>query len=107
MKRAVFIICLLWCVIWCVSALGETLYVRPAGGAYGSEDGSTYADAWDGIENVEWGVDAGDVGPGDTLYVCGTHIRTHSDFPLNLDGSDYRIYPVSGTEGNPVTIRGD
>ena len=48
-------------------------YVRPAGGEYGAEDGTAYADAWDGILNVVWG--GAGVVAGDTLYVCGCHLH--------------------------------
>lgn len=69
-------------------------YVRPLGGSYGAEDGTSYADAWDGFANVAWGAAAGQVGPGDTLWVCGAHTQ---QFLVN----------ASGTDGNVITIRGD
>ena len=45
-------------------------YVRPSGGTYGDEDGTSYANAWDGFSNITWGV--GGVVVGDTLYLDGT-----------------------------------
>ncbi|MDH7513965.1 MAG: PKD domain-containing protein [Clostridiales bacterium] len=79
-------------------------YVRPASGNYGLENGTSYANAWDGLRNVKWG--AGGVQPGDTLYICGTHIRDHTSVSMPVDA--YRITPTSGTsDSNRVTIRGD
>jgi len=85
----------------------ETFYVRPAGGSYGSEDGSSYDNAWDGLTNVQWAnpKESGKVGPGDTLYVCGIHLATWtSDNYIATKGD---ITPVSGTSGDLITIRGD
>ena len=78
MKRLVFFIGLLLIPL-CLSA--TTWYVRPAGGTYGNEYGTTYADAWDGILNVVWGV--GGVVAGDTLYVCGSHYYDIQGFTGN------------------------
>ena len=50
---------------------GRSWYVRPSGGTYGSEDGTSYANAWDGFSNIVWA----SIMPGDTLYVCGTHTQ--------------------------------
>jgi hypothetical protein len=44
-------------------------YVRPAGGSYGIEDGSSYDNAWNGFSNIDWGA----IDPGSTLFVVGTH----------------------------------
>jgi hypothetical protein len=71
---------------------GRIWYVRPSGGSYGTENGSSYANAWDGFDNVDW--TASGVQPGDTLYVCGTHTEQ-----VTVGGS--------GIAGHPITIRGD
>lgn len=76
-------------------------YVRPAGGNYGNEDGMNYTNAWDGLGNVVWGT--GGVDAGDTLYVCGLHLRNHT----GGSKGEKIIVNVSGTENNRVTIRGD
>jgi len=68
-------------------------YVRPAGGNYGAEDGSSYTNAWDGFDNIDWN----SIGPGDNLYVCGLHV-------VGLDALEINS---SGTPGNLVTVRGD
>jgi len=72
--------------------ISKTWYVRPAGGSYGSEDGTSYADAWDGFSNIDW--TASGVQPGDTLYIAGIHTEL-----FDVGGS--------GTNGNPILIRGD
>src|SRR5688572_6186207 len=55
-------------------------YVRPVApnGTYGLENGTSYANAFNGLtaagrvgEGIKWGV--GGVRGGDTLYVCGNH----------------------------------
>ena len=74
-------------------------HVRPAGGNYSAEDGSSYENAWKGLENVIWG--SGGVEPGDTLYVCGTHIYT------SPGGVPASLNIASGVSGNHITIRGD
>ncbi|NIO21851.1 MAG: hypothetical protein GTN76_14255 [Candidatus Aenigmarchaeota archaeon] len=81
---------------------GNVWYVRPAGGGYGSEDGSSYTNAWDGLGNVVWG--SGGIQAGDTLYICGLHLRTR------YGGSAWEVFTpgVSGTGENArITIRGD
>ena len=101
MKKTLIIIFLLFLVPSLVSA--TTWYVRPAGGNYSLEDGSSYDNAWDGLNNVVWG--AGGVQAGDTLYVCGCQLMTanaKSDLP-----NKGLISLVSGSSGNPITIRGD
>jgi PKD repeat protein len=87
--------------IYCAPLLATDWYVRPAGGNYGLENGTSYDNAWDGLEKVVWG--PGGVQAGDNLYVCGFHIHTHTG------GSVGRIIvPSSGTSDlNRVVIRGD
>jgi hypothetical protein len=70
----------------------KTWYVRPSGGSYGDEDGTSYDTAWDGFANIDW--TASGVQPNDTLYICGTHNEL-----LTIGGS--------GESGKPITIRGD
>jgi len=75
-------------------------YVRPSTEEYGMEDGSSYETAWDGLENINWSL----VGPGDTLYVCGLHLRTRTG------GSAWAVItPKSNgyNEGSRIIIRGD
>jgi hypothetical protein len=73
-----------------ISALPATWYVRPGvqnswnpqspahpiptTGIYGAQNGTNWANAWNGLESVVWG--PGGVQAGDTLYVCGEHIYT-------------------------------
>jgi uncharacterized repeat protein (TIGR02543 family) len=85
----------------------NTWYVRPSGGSYGSADGTSYETAWNGFVSIVWA----SVQPGDTLYVAGTfhnHSETGRPFRglvLPVDVNDHPI--VNGTEGSPITIRGD
>ena len=82
-------------------ALAADWYVRPSGGIYGNEDGSSYANAWDGLSSVVWGT--GGVDTGDNLYVCGLHLRTRTG------GSAWQVFSpqISETPGARITIRGD
>jgi len=42
---------LAWLIL-SANAAASDWFVRPAGGNYGSEDGSSYQDAWDGLKSV-------------------------------------------------------
>lgn len=76
-----------------VPAFAENLYVRPNGGAYGAEDGSSWTNAFDGFSDVSWGSGTGSVGAGDTLYVgAGTYTQE-----LTI--------PDDGSSGSPIIIR--
>lgn len=75
----------------------KTWYVRPStGGTYGTEDGSSYENAWNGFDSIVWDDTSGTSGitRGDTLYVTGTHNET-----LTVS--------ASGADGYPINIRGD
>lgn len=79
-------------------------YVRPAGGDYNLEDGTSYENAWDGLKNVVWGV--GGVQPEDNLYVCGLHLHNMISGGSIVSQADVNV--ISGTsEQARVTIRGD
>ena len=80
-----------------------TWYCRPYGGSYGSANGTSYANAWNGLLAVVWG--GSGVVAGDTLYVCGTHILNKTSQDPYDQGT---IYPTNGTnDATRVTIRGD
>ncbi len=51
-------------------ASAENLYVRPNGGAYGTENGTSWDNAFDGFSDVAWGSGTGLVGAGDILFVA-------------------------------------
>ena len=76
------------------SLLAADWFVRPAGQVYGSQNGTSYANAWPGLSNVEWGADG--VQAGDTLYVCGTHYEWNG---LHIG--------ASGTPEARIIINGD
>lgn len=48
---------------------GRSWYVRPSGGSYGNEDGTSYDNAWDGFANIDTAV----INSGDVVYIAGTH----------------------------------
>ncbi len=76
-----------------ISVDSKHYYVRPDGGNYGNEDGSSWANAFDGFNDVVWGNNTGQVGAGDVLYVsAGNYYQ-----PL--------IVGISGVSGNRVTVR--
>jgi len=52
-----------------IRPVGTTWYVRPAGGSYGLEDGTSFANAWNGFADIDWTV----FRLWDTLKVIGTH----------------------------------
>lgn len=80
---------------------GNVFYVRPAGGSYGSEDGSSYTNAWNGLHDIDWS----QINPGDTFYICGTHLVQESG-GITETKHDITI-AASGSPGNPITMRGD
>ena len=100
MKRLVGFLTLLIIILTSQTYAAEW-FVRPSGGSYGSENGTSYSNAWDGLGNVIWGTNG--VQAGDTLYVCGLHLRHYTSHP---PGS--LLWDIgSGTSGNRITIRGD
>jgi len=90
-------------LILSADAAASDWFVRPAGGSYGNEDGSSYQDAWDGLLNVVWG--GAGVVAGDTLYICGLHVHNVTNSGNIATQAD--ITPVSGSSGSRITIRGD
>ena len=102
-----FLLLTLFCLP--IVAGAQTYYVRPQAeaGTYGAEDGSSYENAWNGLNAVQWAKpkEVGKVGPGDTLYVCGLYLHETDDVtPIGGESTD----PVSGSEeNNRVVIRGD
>ena len=110
------IIALVSLSVWC--SLASDWYVRPCvytsldgsgkpiptAGVYGAQDGTSYANAWNGLCAVIWG--SGGVVAGDTLWVCGCHI--HSTTSNNYISSQAQVVVgAQGSAGNPITIRMD
>lgn len=91
---AIFASSLIAFLLFLGQSWASTWYVSPSGGSYADENGTSYANAWDGFSNIVWGKTG--VVAGDTLYVCGTHTTE---------------YLTIGTSGNAtsgyITIRGD
>lgn len=69
-----------------------TWVVRPGNNSYGSNDGTSYGNAWPGFGRVIWG--PGGVREGDTLFVCGTHVET-------------LVVGAPGADAAKILIRGD
>jgi hypothetical protein len=78
-------------------------YVRPnRSGNYGSGDGSSYVDAWNGLESVRW--DLLDVpGTSSSLWICGTHKRRMHVASAEYGGPGY----TSARRYDGLVIRGD
>lgn len=74
-------------------------------GVYGTQNGTSYQNAWNGIQSIVWG--AGGVEPADSLYLCGTHWFMASN--NNFIGSSTTAYiSESGYSTDfPITIRMD
>jgi hypothetical protein len=71
------------------SVWAATWYVRPASGEYGLENGTSYANAFDG--NTDAWATAGDIDAGDTVYFCGAH-------------TEEILVGDTGSAGNPITL---
>jgi len=82
------------------SANAATWYVRPAEGTYGSENGTSYANAYKGFGDISWG--SGSVNAGDTLYVCGSFDLDSVD-----GGAPMMQVDASGSATGTLTINGD
>lgn len=102
-------------ILVCLPCHATTWYVRPGvfdsnGGSfpcnpvprasvYGSQDGTSYANAWNGLTAIQYGPSA--VTNGDTVYVCGTHI-----YPMSFTGfTPYQA--VAPIQCSNVTFRLD
>lgn len=104
-------------MLFALSASASTWYVRPAvytnwsesspyhpiaqTGIYGSQNGTSYADAWNGIQSVVWG--GGGVVSGDTLYICGSHLYWTSNNSVPY----YQAYIAVSPLASGCTIRMD
>lgn len=98
----------------------KTWYARPLAtvGTYGTEDGSSYANAFNGLFAagkiaINWtdsrGILWNNIEAGDTLYICGVHLPNKADVDSETNGHDYDVYILTDgyDENYPITIRGD
>jgi len=73
-------------------------------GVYGTQDGTSYENAFNGVSGVRFG--EGGVQSGDTLYICGEHVSTRSrqywEYPRYL-----RITESGYSADFPLTVRMD
>jgi hypothetical protein len=81
------------------SSQGVSWYVRPSGGSYGNEDGTSYDNAWDGFSNIVWA----SIQPGDTLYVAGTH---NQEMTVGASGTAALRIKIASLIADPATING-
>jgi len=94
-KLLIFLICLSPTL-----AFGTDYYVRPSGGSYGSENGTSYANAWDGFSNINWStVDTGN----GKLFVCGTHAE---ELQIGADGESGAYIWVASCEAQYGAVTG-
>jgi len=79
-------------------AWGATWYVRPAeDGEYGTEDGTSFVNAFDGESDVVWG----GMNPGDTLVLCG-------EFNYTSAGATHTwVMAASGNSASNLVVDGD
>ncbi|MFX0200053.1 MAG: choice-of-anchor Q domain-containing protein [Candidatus Hodarchaeota archaeon] len=87
--RIVFFLLIFFLLIF-IPALGlaEELYVTPTGA--GSEDGSSWSNAFAGFSDITWGSGSGNLGAGDTLYVSGgaSGLTYTEELTIGANGSD-------------------
>jgi hypothetical protein len=68
---------------------GTQWFVRPNGGAYGTENGTSWTNAFDGFADIAWA----SIAAGDTIWVAG------GDYTGDLN------LGASGNSSNPIKIR--
>jgi len=72
----------------------------PTASVYGTQDGTSYANAWNGTTSIVFG--GAGVNPGDTLYLCGLHIYSYLTF-----SSDFFVQALVTNTVSGYTIRMD
>jgi hypothetical protein len=77
-----------------------TAMPNPEAGVYGAQNGTDYANAWNGLTSIVWGPRG--VSSNDTLYVCGTHI-----YSITLWIGNCNAQAADLIRSSYVTIRGD
>lgn len=99
-------VCILISVLFVTSVVAEDLYVRPSSGEYGSENGSNWDNAFDGWSDISWGGAAGQVGPGDTLYVAAGSYTGCTIGDSGSSGSPLVIQAAQDTHTGVATLGG-
>lgn len=80
-------------------AAASDIYIDQSGS--GSQNGTDCADAYPVTffnTAANWGTGPGQIGPGTTVYLCGT-------FTASAGASGYLTFQGSGTSGNPITLK--
>lgn len=92
-------ISLILLVLFALPAWGATWFVRPVSqGEYGAEDGTSYANAYDGFADISYAA----VQPGDTIFACGNF-----GYADRQGVSNFWQVDDAGTNGSPITLSGD
>jgi hypothetical protein len=98
-----FLVTLFFLLLLSFEAGAATWYVRPASGEYGAENGTSYADAWDGFADVTQSSPASS----DTVYVCGDFTTADADtatvmLVINWTNSGVILDGDCSAEGEPA-----
>lgn len=76
----------------------------PLSGVYGSQDGTSYANAWNGPRAT----DCTAIQPGDTVWLAGgTFLPSSSNVTAAASLQGRWLLSLTGTVDNPIVIRGD
>jgi hypothetical protein len=93
---------LLQLLVLTIPAFAADWFVRPYGATYGAGNGTSWTNAWAGLDKVVWG--RGGVQAGDTLWIGGVHGDLGSGY---IGTHTLLTVGAAGANGKPVTIRGD
>ena len=83
------------------AASSANIYIaqNAAGGNTGADCADAHAASWFN-SSANWGSNAGQIGPGTTVSLCGT-------FNASAGASEYLVFHGSGSPGNPITLQCD
>lgn len=96
MRKIIFLIIfvVLSSMLLLSQAYATDYYVRPSGNSYGSGNGTSYANAWSGISNINWStVDSGN----GILWIDGTHTQSMTVGADGESGAPIYIKAYSGS----------
>jgi hypothetical protein len=99
--RVLLLLCLVWGQAW-----GATWYVRPIAGEYGTEDGTSLANAFDGFGDMAGSYAS--IAAGDTVcYATDTQGAGFVVADAQSNPTHLHFFNDSGSAGNPITLDGD
>lgn len=99
MKRSVVLLVFIFVMISFISADSDW-HIRSKGGEYGTEDGTSYENAWDGLDKLNWDL----ISAGDTIHIYGMHPSPDIDVAQHLNTQI--VIGKSGTDKKRITIQG-